>query len=88
MEEDEFVKPKEALLRREFYMLWVSRLLSFNKKVIMKIFPLDVMIVTSLPQVLRQHDHSVSSWVLQSFWPELHCRRSLSLTRWRSQQYL
>jgi len=25
MEEDEFVKPKEALLRREFYMLWVSR---------------------------------------------------------------
>jgi len=25
MEEEEFVMPKEALLRREFYMLWVSR---------------------------------------------------------------
>ena len=47
MEEDEFVKPKEALLRREFYMLWVSRLLGFKNRVIMKIFPLYVMIVFS-----------------------------------------
>ena len=24
-DEEEFVRPKEALMRREFYMLWVSR---------------------------------------------------------------
>ena len=45
------------------------------------------MIVTSLPQVLRQHDHSVSSRVLQSFWSKFHRWRPLSLSRWRSQQH-
>ena len=28
-----------------------------------------------LPQVLRQYDHVVSGWLLQSIWPELHRRR-------------
>ena len=32
-----------------------------------------------LPQVLRQHDHLVSGWLLQSIWPEFHLRRPLPI---------
>ena len=85
--------PKEALLRREFYMLWVSRFKTQTHKhtrsqeETIKAFPM-VLLVTSFPQVLCQHDHPVSGWVLQSFWPKFHRGRSLSLFCWSRQQRL
>ena len=43
------------------------------------------------PQVLRQHDHLVSGWLLQSIWPELHLRRPLPIAcrrgEWHSEEY-
>ena len=39
-------------------------------------------------QVLCRPDHPICVWVLQSFWPKFHRRRSLSLFCWSCQQRL
>ena len=90
-DEEEFVRPKEALVRREFYMLWVSRSAQVESLKVLESRDFSSSSSNVLPQVLRQHDHLVSGWLLQSIWPELHLRRPLPIAcrrgQWHSVHY-
>ena len=62
-----FVTPKEALKRKEFYMLWVTR--SQNP-------PFSIFYFKCVSQVLCRPDHSVCVRLLQSVRPKLYRGRS------------
>ena len=70
--------PKEALKRKEFYMLWVTRSQNplFCQFLISNVSPI---------QVLRRPDHSVSVRLLQSVRPKLYRGRSFPVFCWSGQ---